>query len=225
MRKCQIAILAALAFTPLLPVQGHAVVISDLIDTGTGPVSPVAVGATYDSASITVFIDPAATNWMALSIGTNLTSGLPNLAGIPSIQSPQMNDRIQLTVSFGASTTSTTLDQNDAFNQYIGNQAVFFGSFSSVGRFNGSTTATYLGLPETGALTSFFLSHGAGNYVLTVNSINDFSSDAGHGTIYLLRDVTVPVPLHPSTIAQISGLGLLGLFVWRRKRKGAAVAV
>ena len=45
-------------------------------------------------------------------------------------------------------------------------------------------------------------------------------------TIELTAVTTTPaaVPLHPSIIAQLTGLGLLGLLVWRRKRKGAALA-
>ena len=207
---------AALGLVALFPAQSRATVIADLIDT---PFSTTSAGSgIYDSASINVFIDPANTIWMALSIITTLSSTLPNLSGIPTIQSTQMDDEIRLDVSFGANSTSTILDRNDGFNLYIGNQAIFYGSFPSVGRFNGFTTATFSGVAETGTLDSFFNTHGAGTYQFTANSINVFASTAGHSNIYLLRDV-VQVP-EPSTLA-IFGLGLVGLGFMRRRRRVA----
>jgi len=159
---------------------------------------------------------------MALSIGTALRTDLPNLAGIPTIQSTQMDDAILLTASIGSFTSSTiTLDNNGAFNERIGNQAIFYGYFNSVGSFNGFTIGTYGAQAETGALTSFFDAHGAGTYSLNVQYVNKYTSSAGHGNVFLLRDInpTREVP-EPASIA-LFGFGTLGMgfIAFRRRQK------
>ena len=198
-------------------------IMANLIDTPFST-SSAAANSVYDSATLTIFLDPANTNWMALSIGTALTTGLPNLSGIPSIQSAQSDDAIQITANKGSTTSSQiTIEDNDAFNQRVGNQAVFFESFSSVGSFNGFTTATYGGQAESGALTTFFNSQGAGTYTLTVSFFNRFSNTAGHSNVYLLRDVNQPptgeVP-EPTSLT-LWGLGALGCAIggYRRRKR------
>lgn len=203
-----IALLAALT---ALPAVSAAAIVADLLHA---PFSTTAAGANapYKIVNIPMFIDPASTTWMALSIGTQLRSDLPNLSGIPTIQSPQMNDMIRLTASLGGqSSAAILLDDNDAFNLRVGNQAIFYGFFSSVGSFNGFTTATYGGRSETGALTAFFDAQGAGTYNLKIELMNRFGPEAGNSNVYLLRDVVVP---EPAAAAFAVALGVL-----RRRRR------
>jgi MYXO-CTERM domain-containing protein len=187
-----ISLATAFSVAMACPHLASGAILADLIDTPFSTTS-AAPNSVYDSATLTIFLDPANTNWMALSIGTALRTDLPNLSGIPTIQSAQSDDAIRITATIGSATSSQiTIEDNDAFNLRVGNQAIFFGSFSSVGSFNGFTTATYAGLPETGALTSFFNAQGAGTYTLSVSFFNRFTNNAGHVNVYLLRDVNQP---------------------------------
>ena len=89
-----------------------------------------------------------------------------------------------------------------------------------------------------------FTIQGSGNYVFSGDwggppqsvagtaSITD--TDGGHYYSYACNDCVtitgvtemtpVAVPLHPSFVAQLTSLGLLGLLAWRRRRNQAAVA-
>lgn len=198
-----------------------ALVVSDFIDSPYST-SYAPTYSVYDTATIDVYIDPASTNWLALSIVNDLRTNLPNLSGIPTIQSTQMDDAIYLTAAFGNNiSTRILLDDNDSQNRRIGNQAVFYGYFDSVGSFNGFTTSTYGAQAETGALTSFFDTYGAGTYTLTLQYYNKYSGTAGHSNVYLLRDIDDapapdPVP-EPATLI-LFGIGMMGIPAFRRKR-------
>lgn len=199
------------------PAAASATVIADLLASPFGT-SSTAPNVVYKTETASLFIDPASTTWMALSIGTDLRTNLPNLSGVPTIQSPQMNDAILLTATLGASTSAQiVLDDNDSFNRRLGNQAIFYGFFPSVGSFNSSSTATYAGLPETGALTSFFDANGAGVYTFDLSFLNRFGPEAGHSTVYLLRDVTSSPAPEPGSLALL-GASLAAAALIRRRR-------
>ncbi len=50
--------------------------------------------------------------------------------------------------------------------------------------------------------------------------INDTDLNSSVVTV----DNLLVVPLHPSLVVQLTGLGLLGMLVWRRQKNAAAIA-
>jgi hypothetical protein len=62
--------------------------------------------------------------------------------------------------------------------------------------------------------------YGASNNLLYSGNLNG-SAAGGLGTTVTF-DVSA-VPLHPSIVAELTGLGLLGLLGWRRRRNGVAI--
>ena len=121
------------------------------------------------------------------------------------------------------------MDQNGAFNERVGVQSVIFGSHPSVWAvtsivFSSPPITNSATFAETGALTSFFNANGAGNYLFSLSYRNQFSSAAGHNNVFLLMDVNAPsaVPLPAAAPLFATGLGLIGLLGWRRRRNAAA---
>ena len=216
-----VRVILALVLTVLGSGLAEADIVADFIAPAYEP--PVQGGGPgeYDSATFDVFLDPANIDWIALSCYPDLRTTLPNLTGIPTIQSTQMFDNIRLTVSVGANTSPMiTLDDNDGYNHPIGNQAVFYGYFDSVGRYDGFTASTYGAQPETGELTSFFDTHGAGTYHFYVSFWDKWAGGGvGHLDTYLLRSEIEPQSVPEPSSAMLLAFATVGVCAWRRRKR------
>lgn len=166
----------------------------------TGPYPPTAgveIDAPYDSASFTVFIDPARTDWVAFSGADQLVDephGPDERApdGVVDIVFPDIDDYLVVTATVNGVSASTIIHDRDAMGTPIGEQSVVYGFFPSVwyvSHIDWSTTpptsSTVTG-PETGVLTEFMDSQGAGDYTFDVIYWNKWTDRVAHGPLYLL---------------------------------------
>ena len=187
-----------------------------------------AYNAEYEFRSVSLFIDPAATNWIAWSdsFGTPPTSADPYACATGSCIGRHgfgTNDHIRLTVTnpLGAAFASD-IDWNDGSGNSSGPQMILFGTAANapdVRRYNFFTLSYYL-IDEAGAFNAAFTS--AGTYRFDFSFRNAWGFEAGHENVYLLVDVN-PIP-EPETYAlMLAGLGMLG-FAARRRREKAVQA-
>ncbi len=167
------------------------------------------LSSVYETKSVTVTIDPGVTNWIALSSSDNLVQ-LPTgdnnnipFGGTPQINQTNTDDYIVVTVSKGSAVSSAiTLDDNDAYNCRIGNQAVISGSYPAVRAVNcvdwskNPPVTHAANFAESGPLTGFFTANGKGDYTFKIDFANKYGTSAGHGAVWLLMDVNVPVTKH-----------------------------
>ena len=178
-------------------------------------------GGQYEFNSVSMFIDPAATNWIAWSDSYTSPYSCSTGSCIGS-HGFGTDDYIQLTVTNPLGSASIlAIDNNDAFGNSFGPQMVLFGTAANapdVRRYNFFTASYYL-INEGGAFNAAFTA--AGNYRFDFSFRNTYSSSAGHYVIYLLADVN-PIP-EPETYAMLlAGLGLMGFVARRRKQSRAA---
>jgi hypothetical protein len=187
-------------------------------------------GAQYDLASVSTFLDPALTSWVAWNDAATVALSNAGCSAFASGAAGKClgslggtDDSIQLTVVNPLSASLTVnLDQNTAFGNSFGQQNVIFGTASAAP--DAIRRSPSFGIPpnvttifnEAGAFNSIFTV--AGTYTFNFSFRNAFSIFAGHPDIYLLAEVAQPstsIP-EPATLLLV-GVGLLALAYWRSR--------
>lgn len=158
----------------------------------------VGIEETYDTASFTIELDPANLSWIAFSgaeqlqdMGAGVVERVPD--GVPDLVFPNLDDYLVVEVSKdGVSSGPFVVHDRDAWGTPIGNQAVIYGMHPSVwfvSSIDWSTdppTSATTTAAETGTMTEFFETHGAGTYQFDVSFVNKWTGMVAHGPIYLL---------------------------------------
>jgi hypothetical protein len=178
---------ASLAARPLQPgVAAHLVAAAQ--SYGSPPSSQ------YATASTTLFVDPAATDWLAWNRFPDLratSNASPGQLFLGTYR-PEVDDyfNLKITNPLGQSMI-VAMDQNGVFGAPSGQQSVIFGAAAAA---PDVVRGDNLGSPsffnETGAFNSIFTV--AGNYKFDF-SFQDIGGDAGYPDVYLLVHA-VPEP-------------------------------
>ncbi len=174
----------------------------------------------YDVQTVSLFINPAQTEWIAWNRYPDLQMTVPSRPGefLLGYDTPEVDDHFVLTVTApDQSQLAVALDRNGVVGDPIGPQAVIYGDAATtpdvVRGNNGGSISIF---DESGTHNSIF--NAAGIYDFEF-SFRDIGGDARYPDVYLLVADAVP---EPSAYA-MAGLALVGLGVasWRRKRKRA----
>lgn len=188
---------------PSGPAAAATGVLAEILVAEEFPVTQgIALEATYDSASFSVELDPAAYDWIAFSgapsiqdVGTGDVERVTD--GIPDLVFPNVDDYMVIVVGKdGATSDPIVIHDRDAYGTPIGNQAVIAGTHPSVwlvSRIDWSTdpvTSYTDTVVEIGVLTEFFAAHGPGTYTFDVEFVNKWTGAVAHGPVYLLAGVT-----------------------------------
>lgn len=204
-----------------LATPAHATLVSTFVDSAYGTGS--APAGQYDYASVTVFIDPAQTNWIAWNNAPDVIIVNAGCSGGHCLGPGGFgtDDYIQITVTApGGGSSSVAYDQNNAYGNSTGQQNVIFGTAAAAP--DAIRTSPSFGSPpnvttifdEAGAQNSIFTT--AGNYLFEFSWRNLYTGGAGHPDTYLLRDVVENNGAPEPETALLVGLALLGLAMTRR---------
>lgn len=222
MKRTQLGILSFL----LLAAPAWAGLTATLVDT---PFSTSSAGiGQYDLASVTVFIDPSVTNWIAWNDTPTVSrtdASFPGQFFLWGGGGFGTDDFIVLTVTNpGGTSLAVNMDLNDAFGAHLvpsNKMNVIFGTAAAapnalrIDAF-GSTAGTRRVFNEAGGHNSVFTT--AGNYTFQFSFRNQFGSAAGHSNVYLLVDSNPNdesgVPEPATWLGGLAGVSL----VWARRR-------
>ncbi|MCK9993219.1 MAG: hypothetical protein Dbin4_01739 [Alphaproteobacteria bacterium] len=201
---------AALALAAAIsPQPAKATLVAHFVDgpLTLGAGSPPALLGNYDSASVSVNINPLLTNWIAynntptVSVANGSCSVGETYAGF--CLGGATDDFFRLTITNPSGATSAfNYDRNNISNSPVGpfssgfphlQQNVIFGTSNSapdVLRVNFSG-ATFID-EEEGAQNAIFTT--VGNYTFTFDFFDEHVGGASHGNVYLLVDSAPPPP-------------------------------
>jgi hypothetical protein len=188
-------------------------------------------GAEYDSASVTLSIDPTITNWIAWNNASSLL--IPRVACSGGFcLGPGgfgTDDFIALTVTNPLNTVLTVnLDQNNDFGNSFGFQNVIFGAAAdapdALRTLNPFSTPSEQIFDQAGSHNAIFTI--AGDYVFRFSWRNSACCTAGHQATWLLVDTddVSPVPLPAALPLFATGLGVVMLLARRKRSKSQATA-
>jgi hypothetical protein len=231
-RKFLLAVFTVLFAFPNIATDASAAVLTPyFVKAGYTDLSAPFPPASYDTASISVYIDPATTNWIAWNNASSLvipyagcTSGFclgPGAYGT--------DDQIELKVTNpGGSSLTATIDVNDGIGVSSGIQNVIYGTAATAPdalRYASIfATSTLVVFNDSGSHNAIFTT--AGTYTFDFAWQNIATSGGSHQETWLLVETQSlgATPLPSALPLFASGLGALGLLGWRRKRKNAARA-
>lgn len=209
------------------PSASEAAITATFVDGGFSAVGTPGGDLQYDFATVTVFINPAVTNWVAWNDTATVSrtdGSFPGQFFLWGGGGFGTDDFIRLTVTNpSAAVLTVDLDHNNAFGAHVltDPMQVIFGTAAAapdalrIDAF-GSTAGTKRVFNEGGAFNSIFTT--AGNYKFDFSFRDRFAGGQGHSNVFLLVD-TVPtngVP-EPSSLALFGGLG--AIVVARRLRR------
>ncbi len=180
------------------------------------PFHDSAPGSPYDSATISLELDPASTVW----IGWNGRADLNDAGTPPGMFTGSTDDYIDITITdTKGHSASFSLDQNDSNGAPVGTQNVIFGLAADapdVWRNDPRDPLSPQTLDEAGPFNAFFSGLGKDVYTFRFDFMNVWGNGA-HGDVYLLTETTVPEPETAGlALGALGGLALAGRY--RRKR-------
>ncbi len=174
------------------------VLITTPVDEPYPPTGGIGLEDAYDSVTFTVDLDPDGLSWMAFSGFEDLVDQpmgerdrQPD--GVLDVVFPDVDDFLVIVATKdGVDSGPYVLHDRDAVGTPIGNQAVIYGYHPSVwyvSRIDWSAdpvlSYTTTG-PETGEMTSFIDSQGAGTYTFEVTFYNQWTGMVAHGPLFFL---------------------------------------
>jgi hypothetical protein len=168
------------------------------VDDPYPPAGGIGLEEAYDTATFRVDLDPDELSWMAFSQFEDLVDQpmgererQPD--GVLDIVFPDVDDFLVIVATKdGVDSGPYVLHDRDAVGTPIGSQAVLYGFHPSVwyvSRIDWSAdpvlSYTTTG-PETGEMTSFIDSQGAGTYTFEVTFYNQWTDMVAHGSLFFL---------------------------------------
>ncbi|MSP43135.1 MAG: hypothetical protein EXR08_07190 [Alphaproteobacteria bacterium] len=199
-----LAVTAIMVAAPLSTMPARATLVAHFVDTPFPNNSSLPLGQ-FDSASITLNINPLLTNWIAWNNAPSVAIphascgvGEPN-AGF--CLGGAMDDYFRITITNPGGTTSAfNYDRNNNQNSPSGGTYPNFVDFQQNVIFGGADSAPdsmrvnfsnyQFFLDEAGVQDAIFTT--AGNYTFNFDFWNEFAGGASHGNIYLLVDTPPP---------------------------------
>jgi hypothetical protein len=220
MKRIMIVVWVALTFLMIVPAV-HAIPVSYFVAAQCNDQNPSACtrngsGVGFAYSTVSVYVDPAETNWIAWHDKTAPTNvgGKDYVGGYSWIA---VDDYLSLTITNPLGETMTqTMDWNDAWGTSSGPQAVIYGTAADapdVERWN--WFQSHKTFDEAGLFNSFF--NTAGTYDFSFDFRNIWTMYYGMPDVYLLVDSAAPAPVPEPATMILLGSGIGGLAVFRKK--------
>ncbi|MCP4607278.1 MAG: hypothetical protein GY845_01000 [Planctomycetes bacterium] len=169
-------------------------------------------GGNYLNTSLSVYVDPSITNWIAWHDQTtpDLIGGV-EYVGDNSWLGTDDYFYLTITKSGGGSSGAILMDYNSSMGTASGPQAVMYGTAADAPNVHRSDLyGVHKYFDEAGPFTSFFDAQGAGNYTFNFAFWDGYSGSYGIPDMYLLVDAAV-VPVPGAVLLGMLGLGVAGL--------------